>query len=76
MPETGLQGAKVLAERLRAKIEEWTFSIKDKEAKITACIGVTELLDSMKTEVDFLDTVDKAMYKAKLGGRNQVACYE
>ena len=67
-PQTDLENTKVLAEKLRREIEEFTFS---KVGNITSSFGVTvfRAKDNKKT---FIKRVDDALYKAKNEGRNRV----
>lgn len=68
MPETNLDEARVLCEKLRKLIENTHHSIA---GKITCSFGITSLI-----EEDTLTTIfkrcDKALYKAKDNGRNRV----
>lgn len=66
--ETLLEGAKTLAENLRAKVEEFNF---EEVGTITISLGVAQKQID-ESEADFLNRVDEALYKAKNGGRNQV----
>jgi len=65
LPNTSLDNACVLAERLRTKIAV--------EIDCTVSMGVTEL-DKMKMKriEDFINSADKALYLAKENGRNRV----
>ncbi|MHB1692538.1 MAG: sensor domain-containing diguanylate cyclase [bacterium] len=67
-PETNLNKAKELAERLRLKIENHNFSTG---SKITCSFGVVSL-DKNDTEESLEYRVDLALYKAKENGRNRV----
>ncbi len=68
IPETNIEGAKVLCERLRKRVEETTF---DKVGKVTVSIGVTQFKkeDTMQS---FIKRADDALYEAKERGRNRV----
>lgn len=67
-PETELERAKALAERIRTAIENYRF---DRAGRITISFGVTEFKES-DTEDTFIRRADDAMYKAKEKGRNRV----
>ncbi len=67
-PETDLERAKELAERIRKVIENYSF---DKVQKVTVSFGVSQFKED-DTEDDFIKRVDDAMYKAKTSGRNRV----
>jgi diguanylate cyclase (GGDEF)-like protein len=68
-PETPLDGAIKLADKLRSKIESHDFSEPE---KITTSFGVTTLKKGDNT-ISFINRADEALYRAKEGGRNQVA---
>ncbi len=63
MPQTELDGAALLAERIRAKVEQQT--------QITISGGVAMALDG-ETKDDLLNRADAAMYQAKNSGRNRI----
>jgi len=67
-PDTDAAAAMVLAERLRMRVEQHQFPI---DGPLTVSIGVStvhgdESLDSL------IGCADRALYRAKAGGRNQV----
>lgn len=70
LPNTKLEGAKNLAERLQKNVESSDFS---PVPRITISIGVTEARASDTFE-EFLMRLDSALYKAKAAGRNCVVC--
>ena len=67
-PETTLENAANLAEKLRRAIEtdDWP-----KQLKITASFGVAQMLPQ-ESPTDFIARADKALYVAKAQGRNCV----
>uniref|UniRef100_A0A7V5XIA0 diguanylate cyclase n=1 Tax=Thermodesulfobacterium geofontis TaxID=1295609 RepID=A0A7V5XIA0_9BACT len=70
-----LEEGKILAERLRRKIENIRFNKKEPKFKITVSIG----LSIYEPQEDFLTAIekaDKAMYKAKQKGKNRVEVFE
>ena len=84
LADTGKNEAVELAEIIRSKIERYNFVIRDPDGQILATgikikvsIGVAELLEDCPTpDVDHLiDAADKALYKAKSSGRNQVRAF-
>lgn len=77
MPETGLKDAEVIAERLRAEIEGLAFSIPfaPYNTTCTISIGLTQAVKA-DTPDSFKDRADKALYRAKNGGRNKVVSVE
>ena len=68
VPNTDLEGAAFLAEKLRRKIEEADFG---KVGKVTVSFGVAGMRKG-DTVDDLLKRVDEALYKAKQRGRNRV----
>ena len=77
MPNTKLEEAKVFAERLRTEIENLSIQFENKLIKITISIGVAEFNPSTdKSNIkNFIQRADKALYKCKKNGRNQVQIY-
>ncbi|ABM03037.1 diguanylate cyclase with PAS/PAC sensor [Psychromonas ingrahamii 37] len=75
LPETGMSGAMIFAEKLRSNIEQLLHPVgTDKNIGITASIGVASKLIHHKAIVDIQRDADHAMYHAKHKGRNQVSC--
>lgn len=68
LPGTSLEGAKMVAEKLRRAIEAHRFPTV---GQVTSSFGVTALRtdDTIKT---FLERCDEALYEAKEAGRNRV----
>jgi diguanylate cyclase (GGDEF)-like protein len=67
-PETDLEGAQILAEKIRKSIEEYPF---ENVGKVTSSFGVTEAYEK-DTADSFVKRADAALYKAKDKGRNRV----
>lgn len=72
LPMTDLSSAEILVERLRAAIEAHTHDVDHDELTVTASFGLAqhEIHDSADRTIA---RADKALYKAKVGGRNRVA---
>ena len=74
LPHTNSEEAHLTAERLRARIAAHAFKTFDRELSITVSVGVaTYPTDPADSAPDLIAHADKALYKAKTGGRNQVA---
>lgn len=67
-PETDMDAAEMIAQKLRRNIEVFDF---DKVGKITSSFGVT-LYNEEDDQDTFTKRVDEALYEAKDGGRNRV----
>jgi diguanylate cyclase (GGDEF)-like protein/PAS domain S-box-containing protein len=72
MPETTMQQAQVLAERIRKTTEALKINIGAKVIGVTVSIGIAELNAADTVVNAILHRADLAMYEAKAGGRNQV----
>ncbi len=71
LPETDAHGAFEAAERLRVRIAELSFP-GAVPFSVTISIGVAELAGNDETFSVLLERADRALYRAKEGGRNQV----
>jgi diguanylate cyclase (GGDEF)-like protein len=72
---TGEEGARVVGEKVRAAVEQVGKGMGYPEGLVTASIGVAEYRPDKKDE-DVLVAADRALYRAKAAGRNQVATGE
>ncbi|MFC5864551.1 diguanylate cyclase [Acidicapsa dinghuensis] len=73
LTETRIQGAMVIAERIRAAVEERVISADGNEISLTLSIGVTSHTEEDAEAVEeLLKRADEALYRAKAAGRNCV----
>lgn len=72
LPETNREQAKVVAERIRQRVEQNIFLKGTDNAQLTVCIGVATYTDDMDGVKELLQGADLKLYSAKSGGRNQV----
>ena len=73
LPDTGMEGAEAVAERIRAKIEALKFRVAGKQVPITASLGVASHAPENPEHCEQLvKDADDALYRAKENGRNQV----
>ncbi len=71
LSETNLDEAAVIAERIRASIENHTLAYDMKTLNLTASLGVSSLKGNDSID-SFINRADNAMYQVKMNGRNQV----
>jgi diguanylate cyclase (GGDEF)-like protein len=73
LPDTGPEGAKAVAMRIRDRIRATKFLTSDGLAvRLTASIGVATLPDAAQTAEDLLRVADSAMYKVKYEGKDGI----
>jgi len=72
---TGQDGARGVGEKVRAAVEAIGARLGYPEGLVTASVGVAEYRPDREDE-DVLVAADRALYRAKAGGRNQVATGE
>jgi diguanylate cyclase (GGDEF)-like protein len=73
LPQTDLDGAHLLAERVRESIEALEVPLVDGQGvlRVTASFGVAAVPFSAETKSDLIGAADAALYAAKHGGKNQ-----
>lgn len=74
LPETTLDQAMVVAERIRSGVEAQIIPFEETqpEGSLTVSMGVAVYPDDASDPVSLLDAADKALYSAKESGRNRV----
>ncbi len=77
LPETPIEGGKILAERIRKKIESHPFAHAATQplGKVTVSVGVANFPEDATEAGDLMNKADQAMYVAKRSGRNQVRLF-
>jgi diguanylate cyclase len=73
LPETGAEGARVIAERVRRLIEDCALSLG---IRCTASIGVAERQPGDSGYAEWISRADRALYAAKERGRNRTEVLE
>jgi diguanylate cyclase (GGDEF)-like protein len=76
LPETNEETARVVAERLRSKIEEHVFKAYDEKIKLTVSIGLSIYPKDSIDARSLIDKADEALYRAKKSGKNVVCEYK
>ena len=72
-PETGIEGAETLAEKLRSEIEGLEIAHGELRVKVTCSFGAAVLDGDIWSPEDLYDAADQALYLSKNGGRNRVS---
>jgi diguanylate cyclase (GGDEF)-like protein len=72
LPNTQLNDALVLANRLREAYASTTYNIDDDVIQSTISIGVSESSSMEGARSGVIASADKALYQAKKDGRNRV----
>lgn len=75
LPETQEHAAVIWAERTRRAIESALFPVNGQDLKVTASLGVAQLLDDTARPGDLIELADQALLVAKHSGRNRVVNY-
>jgi len=73
LPQTDREGARTLAERIRAAVEVHEFPGEEEGMKITSSMGIAQFPEDGEITRDLLESADNALYDAKRSGRNRVA---
>jgi two-component system cell cycle response regulator len=73
LPETGLEGARAVARRLRERIGRYVFlADRGPGSRLTASIGVATLPEAADSADDLLQAADAAMYRVKDKGKDGI----
>ena len=73
LPYTQKENAAAIAERIRLAIEKCTVAVNDQTSiTLSMSIGVADYAPGVDTAHDVIQKADKALYTAKLNGKNKV----
>jgi diguanylate cyclase (GGDEF)-like protein len=74
LPETDLEGAGLVAERLRREVESLRLNLNGEKVNITISLGVSSIETHTRVieKKYFVDITDRALYNSKKKGRNRV----
>jgi diguanylate cyclase len=75
MPDTSIENAMNLNNKLRVMLEECNFHYEGQHCKITSSVGVAEFRRGDKAEI-VLEKADKALYHSKNTGRNRCTVFK
>lgn len=83
LPETDLEGARLMAERIRKRIEKIKLKVDEVRVQLTISAGVASFdfkkIGKIDTDRNYKDdlimSADKALYQSKANGKNSVSVY-
>lgn len=75
LPETGKEGAGVVAERIREAVAGKPIVADDERFNVTISIGICVGIPGSGSVQDMLKTADLALYQSKENGRDRVTVY-
>jgi diguanylate cyclase (GGDEF)-like protein len=71
MPETDADGAAVIAERIREKVQGRVFDTENGPLTVTLSLGIATYPDDGQVKAALIDLADASLYHAKRQGRNR-----
>jgi len=74
-PEARMDGAKILAERLRSRVANHEFRYAGACFGVTCSFGIAEFAADMKSPQELYEAADRALYSAKRSGRDRVEAF-
>jgi diguanylate cyclase (GGDEF)-like protein len=75
LPDTDMEGARVVAERIRKSAEKRTIKAYDNTVRVTLSIGIAVYPSDGKFLEEMMDKADWSLYRAKSQGRNCVVAF-
>jgi diguanylate cyclase len=72
LPDTPVANVEFVAERIRRLVEKCTVVYDEVSIKFTISVGIAGFKQSYKDSTQWLDLADKALYQAKVLGKNRV----
>ncbi len=76
LPNTNKDGATVVADKIRMRLESKLFKYKEHEIEITLSMGIATYPQNATTKDILVERADRALYEAKREGKNKVCHYE
>jgi diguanylate cyclase len=73
LPGTPIEGAQILADRIRVRIESMVIETEP-GVRVTASLGVAAFKSTDADQMDWIVRADRALYRAKESGRNRTGC--
>lgn len=78
IPEVSKQEAFTMAERIRRVVQDHVFPFEEEQpgGNLTVSMGIAGFPEDAEESEQLIDNADRALYRAKLGGRNRVCVYD
>lgn len=76
LPETNIEGARILAERLREAVQAEPIKAEGETLTINISLGVTELREKTAAYPQLIAEADLGLYQSKENGRNCTTIYQ
>ncbi len=71
-PETGIDGACLLADKIRSLVASLEVPAADRPLEVTCSVGVAEATEAMQEPDDLFNAADRALYASKREGGDRV----
>ncbi len=75
LPEVSYEGALVVAERIREKVEKHRLKINGQSVSVTISGGIAIYPDDATSREELIEKADKALYLSKRTGRNKISTF-
>lgn len=76
LPETDVEGARTICERIREVIERSEVETSAGRIRYTISTGIAQLTQTPKNYMKWMQQADDALYAAKSSGRNRIVVYQ
>jgi diguanylate cyclase (GGDEF)-like protein len=77
LPETNLEAASMIAERIRQVVESTAFDVENAHIRVTISLGISSFPSHRpRSKEELVKMADLALYHAKGEGRNRVSLYD
>lgn len=76
LTNTDSDGALVVAERIREKVQGTTINYEGQDIQYTISLGVSQLENAISDPTAWIDSADKGLYQAKRSGRNNSVIHQ
>tara|TARA_R110000744_G_scaffold153902_2_gene268427 strand:- start:7067 stop:7696 length:630 start_codon:yes stop_codon:yes gene_type:complete len=72
LPDTASPNVMILAQRIRETVEKLKIEYEQQTISFTVSLGIAQFSPVFEQHMQWLESADKALYQAKISGRNRV----